>query len=187
MSIITTFTGRQVDLLHLRVEDVDVIDIAHALAHICRWSGHTREFYSVAQHSVLVGHRVYARSGSPALALAGLFHDASEAYLGDMASPLKRTAWAAGYRHLECDVMGAVANRFGLLNEMPRIVREADLELLATEARDLMPVSPVWSDADDMPPALPERLRVWTSELSEQAFLLAWERYAAAVAAGPVL
>lgn len=185
MSTIRTFTGRDIDLFELQPSDVDIVDIGHALSQICRWSGHTRDFYSVAQHSVLVAERVYARTASPAVALVGLLHDASEAYLGDMASPLKGTEWAEPYRVLEAEVTRAIATRFGLPHPLPEIVHDVDLELLATEARDLMPATHPW--ARTWPPPLPSLIRAWTSAFADRAFRSTWERYSMAGAAGLVL
>ncbi len=181
--IISTYTGRLLDLEQLKVPDIDLVDIAHALSHLCRWTGHTRTFYSVAQHSVLVADRVWVRTGAPALALAGLLHDAAEAYLGDLASPVKHSAIAAGFRKLEHRVQTVIAARFGLPRELPLIVHEADGELLATEARDLMPST---LELPHLPPALAPRITPWGSVKAEREMLEAWERYGAAVAAGPV-
>ena len=81
---IITASGKRFYLRRPTPADIDAGDVAHALAHICRFNGHTREFYSVAQHSILV-----SRLLPDELKLAGLLHDAAEAYCGDMVKPLK--------------------------------------------------------------------------------------------------
>ena len=115
-----------------RVEDVHIHDIAHALAHLCRFNGHTRTFYSVAEHSVRCSYIVERE-----FALDALLHDAAEAYVGDVSSPLKHVlgeSWIA----VETRVAEVVAEAFGLMWPMPRCVHHADQRMLATEARDLL-------------------------------------------------
>ena len=129
---ILTSTGRRFPLLAPKPEDIDIEDIAHALSHVCRFAGHVREFYSVAQHSVLVSYRVPREHQ-----LAALLHDASEAYVGDVTRPLKPLI--PGYSSIEVGVMSAVLSRFGLPTEIPSCVHRADMQMLATERRDLMP------------------------------------------------
>lgn len=125
---------------------MDVRDIAHALAHVCRFGGHTTSFYSVAQHSVLVSRAVPAE-----YALLGLLHDASESYTPDVPSPWKdhllfRTAddQTLTFRQAEARIQRAVFSALGLPEPDGaawKAVKHADFTLLAAEARDLMPHS----------------------------------------------
>lgn len=134
------FSGSKLNPMRLRPEDVDVRDVAHALSHTCRYSGHCDWHYSVAQHSVLV-----SRFCDPEDALWGLLHDASEYILGDVPTPLKRTWLYRPYRVLEARVMRVVCDRFGLPHQEPRSVKRADRALLAAEVPVLMqPVHPEW-------------------------------------------
>ena len=132
--VILLHSGIEFDLMAPKPEMVDIADIAHALAHICRFTGHTSAFYSVAQHSVMASYRVPREH-----ALAALMHDAAEAYIGDVAAPLK--ALLPDYRAIERRVELAVALKFDLPLEMPPEVKHADLVMLATEKRDFMPAT----------------------------------------------
>lgn len=130
-----TATGRRFFLLDPQPSEVHVADVAHALAHTCRFGGHTRWHYSVAQHSVLVADMVID-AGRPDLELVALLHDATEAYVGDCIRPLKREL--ARYQVIEAGVWVAIAARFGLAVELPVEVKHADNVALATERRDVM-------------------------------------------------
>lgn len=142
MTMMQTFTGRAIDLANFSEEDVRLPDIAHALSLINRFTGHTKAPYSVAQHSVLVSRIVEERN-----ALWGLMHDASEAYLGDVATPLKMML--PNYRELEEQVQRVVAAKFGLKWPMPHDIKEADLRALMAEKRDLVPGGHDWGIAAD--------------------------------------
>lgn len=134
-----TVSGRKIYIGDPRPEDFCIEDIAHALAGNFRFGAHTRPYYSVAQHSVLVAHAIRATEGTTTLdALCGLLHDASEAYLGDVIWPLKNAPEMAGYKIVEERFERAIALRFGLPYPMPDIVKHVDLVVLATEKRDLM-------------------------------------------------
>ncbi len=141
---IQTISGRYFFFENPETHYFGIEEIAHALSQVCRYNGHTKAFYSVAQHSVLVSYVVPAP-----LALIGLMHDASEAYLGDVTKPLKRLL--PEYQVIEEKVEAAIAKQYGLPHPMPPEVRFADLVLLMTEKRDLMPVGMGTTDTENWP------------------------------------
>lgn len=108
----------------------DIDCIAHALSNICRYTGHIRKFYSVAEHCVLVSRLVPAK-----YALEGLMHDASEAYVSDMASPLK--AMLPGYRKIEESVQEALAAFYGLKYPFPPEIHLADKQMYQIERKTI--------------------------------------------------
>ena len=122
------YSGQLVDVLHLKAADIDIRDIAHALACTSRFGGHTREPISVAQHSVYVSYFCLTQP------LQGLLHDASEAYLGDVPEPLKDSPVFEKYRKLESRVQMLVYQKFKCqLQDTPE-VRDADQLMLRVEA-----------------------------------------------------
>jgi uncharacterized protein len=127
---IETASGLRYHFLNPQQDEIDIQDIALALANKCRFSGHT-QFYSVAEHSVCVAYRLPKH-----LRLAGLLHDASEAYLGDIPSPLK--ACLPDYRAIEKVNEAAIIDKFGVDIYNP-LVKQADRQALYTEASYLIP------------------------------------------------
>jgi uncharacterized protein len=170
---ILTASGNYFNFIEPQDNAVLVTDIAHALANVCRFGGHTREFYSVAQHSVLASEIV-----APELALAALFHDATEAYIGDVTRPLKNLL--PDYRAIEARLHADIFRKLGLPEELPAEVKTADLILLATEQRDLMPEhDDVWALIATIDP-LPDSIVPWSPNEAEEYFL---ERYRELVSA----
>ncbi len=144
---IETYLGEAFEPLNPDPDKILISDIAHALSNQCRFSGHTREFYSVAEHCVRVSWLLQDWETPRWIQLWGLLHDASEAYLVDIPSPLKKHPNFESYRRSEALVMAAVCERFGLPEPQPASVASADRVLLATEARALMPFVPEnWAD-----------------------------------------
>lgn len=130
MSWLQTYQGKAFSLTHPKASDVNIQDIAHALAHTCRFGGHCSRFYSVAEHSVLVSLVV-----PPEDALAGLMHDATEAYVVDVPRPLKLLL--SDYAEIEARVAVVIAQKFGL-GDMPPSVKLADNTVLLAERDALM-------------------------------------------------
>lgn len=171
-SCIETFTGECFQPLSPILETIWLEDIAHALSNQCRFSGHVREHYSVAEHSVRVSLLLAEWGEDEDVQLWGLMHDASEAYLVDLPTPLKDDpAIGDGYRAAERALMRAICMRFGLPETQPDPVRVADAVLLATETRDLMPCRPAhWKNLVTVK-ALAERISPWSPRRAERQFL----------------
>lgn len=169
-----TVSGRRFYPLRPRARDVAIEDIAHALAHLCRFGGHVDRFYSVAQHSVYVSEIV-----DPDDRLWALLHDAAEAYVGDLIWPLKHGGSMAAHRRAEDRVSEAIATALDLDPEGPsRYVKRADWMVLLAEARDLMG-NPEWAPrrAADMTiePYPVDPIEPWSPEEARERFLARYE------------
>jgi hypothetical protein len=165
-----TVSGRWVNPFEPDLEQIDIGDIARALSNQCRFGGHCREFYSVAQHSVLVSELVEQRGGDVEDVFAGLMHDASEAYLGDMPHPIKhRSPLGAAFREAEKHLERAIHQRFAIKTDVPEL-KPADRALLATERRAFSAATWHWPELDGAEP-LDLALRAWPPEEAERAFM----------------
>lgn len=144
---IQTYSGGQMYPLDPRPGEIDIQDIAHALGNLCRFNGHVKRFYSVAEHSCHISDILPAD-----LKLAGLLHDASEAYLCDLPRPIKRSeGFAEKYLEAEDRLMRTIAVYFGFEWPLPSAVHTADNSLLCTEAVQLMaPLHPEWRDRSNI-------------------------------------
>jgi uncharacterized protein len=184
----TTFSGVQFWPLDARPGEIRLEDIAHALAQQCRFAGHTRVFYSVAEHSVRVAAEVRRRllalevdeSVRRLVEKKALLHDATEAYLLDVPRPLKRQAVFAAYRDLEDELDRMIEIRFEITEvpgKMRDLVKSVDNALLLSEIRDLMPPLPAPLDELGAHAADPQAIPVyqpivpWTAYGAELRFL----------------
>lgn len=112
-------------------------DVALALSRTCRYGGHTRRFYSVAEHACLISDWVLRQPwGDPLCALTALHHDDAEAYIGDLPRPAKQNM--PQFKALEDVIERAVACRFGLLYPFPEWLKWADTAILADERAQVM-------------------------------------------------
>lgn len=163
-SWVITLSGTRFNILKPDPEAVRIEDIACALARQARFNGHTRFFYSVGQHSCL-GAEV---SPTKEIALHMLFHDATEAYVGDLVSPVK--ALLPDFEVIESRIHWAISKKIGLEYPLPKVVKQIDRRLLATEVRDLITKDIAsWGIGPDEPFEFP--IIPWPPEVTEARFL----------------
>lgn len=162
-SWIQTYTGIQFWPMDPRPEEINILDIAHALSMLCRFNGHCNRFYSVAEHCVHVSTIV-----APEFQLWGLMHDAAEAYLSDIPRPIKRVL--ADFKGFEEHLLTVIAARFSLSVGIPTEICHADGVLLATEKNALMGKEPAaWAPLpDSLDPAM---IRCLSPEEAKTLFL----------------
>jgi len=164
MTWIQTRSGKRLDLTAPRAEDIDPMDIAYSLSKLCRFNGHTLRFYSVAQHSVILSEQV-----SPEAAFYGLMHDAAEAYIGDIATPLKTPEIKA----IEARIFDAIAESLPLLKmatpEIRAEVKVADLRMLATEKVEIMGPGPKFEQLEGIEP-YPIEIECWGMNWAARRF-----------------
>lgn len=139
MMTMETYTGLLVDPLDISMSQIRIEDIAHALSLQCRYNGHCKEFYSVAQHSVQVCD--FLDFGNPRIRLFGLLHDAAEAYLGDMIKPLKEEIpLYKEYEYILQDrIFLTLCNFCSPCPGEKEVIKIIDTRMLITEAQSLMP------------------------------------------------
>ena len=125
-NLLRTHSGKMIDVFNPDPDMICIEDIAHALSHICRFGGHTTDFYSVAQHSVMCASLV-----PHSQQLEALMHDATEAYLLDIPSPIKRQL--PGYEQAEDNLMRIIADKYKLEYPFVPILKIADKDALEYE------------------------------------------------------
>lgn len=174
--VIWTTSGRLIRPLAPTPEGIFWADIAHSLSNQCRFTGHTRSFYSVAEHCCHVAD-IIKMAGLDDLLLTALMHDASEAYLADIARPIKHTeGFGEVYLATEAGLERVIADVFGLTYPYPPEIKDADNAMLAQEIKQLMPagLGKVWP----APPSgtVPEAA-CWSPERAEQEFTFRFKRF----------
>lgn len=140
-----THTGRWANPLALRLEDIDIQDLAHGLSGEGRFANHTVFPISVAQHSVYVSRlvQIYEEhetlrgrrdvSARKRLYRQALLHDGSEAYLGDMTKWLKAHPAMAPFREAEDRAQAVIYERFGCAREDAPEIKAADALMVRFE------------------------------------------------------
>jgi hypothetical protein len=161
-----TVSGKDVHLLNPSPDKIDIKDIAAGLSKMCRYNGQISEFYSVAQHSVYA-----AILAKPESRMHALLHDSSEAYLGDVISPLK--SLLINYEEIEKRMMSAIAQKFNFSFDDHEHVHEIDQRLLTTEVQQLIPHHNL--DWKLTAPAYPFKIEPWRWWSAEEKFLLFYE------------
>lgn len=184
-----TNAGNKFSYVDMDPNSIDILDIAHALSQLCRYNGHISEFYSVAQHSVIVsraaaniylyraqeGKLEYIPQERLMIQMWGLLHDATEAYMGDMVRPLKEMM--PQYKEMEDRLDDIIMNKFvgsPIPDRWHELIKEADNRTLVTESRQLVPVvhkdwSLPWEPLDDGYLEL-----CWTPGTARAVFLRDW-------------
>lgn len=165
---IQTYTGLKINVFEPDESMICIEDIAHGLSNTCRWGGHCREFYSVAQHCVLTTSLC-----SKGDMLWALMHDAAEAYIGDIPTPIKKCF--SGIDKIEEDLLAVIAHKFGLDGfAIPDSVKKADRTALGIEAYNLMDPEVVngWYGENPMPDV---KLAFWSPEKAKEIFLGCFE------------
>jgi hypothetical protein len=159
-----TSGGTYFDFVDPDSSTIAITDIAHALSNICRFTGHPRDFYSVAEHSIFCSQLVPQED-----AAAALMHDAAEAYCGDVSSPLR--SLLPGYEVILRRVEAALSRRFGMPLLLPETVKIADRKMLRLEQRFAMDSGDRWAGLD-YEETLPRiTLRFWSPRTARQQFL----------------
>lgn len=135
------YTGKEVEFYPLdpREDEILIEDIGHALSLICRGNGHTKHFYSVAQHSINCAKEARERGYSKRVQLACLLHDGSEAYLSDITRPVKKEL--KEYLIIEDKLQNEIYKKYGvadLTNEELTLIKKVDDAMLKYEMKHLM-------------------------------------------------
>jgi hypothetical protein len=168
---IELLNGQMFDFFNPSATDVSIDELAHVLSNVCRFAGHVRYFYSVAQHLLNTSLIV-----DPPHEKAALLHDTSEAFTNDIVTPLK--AVVPTFKEIETTIESDMAGRFGFQFPLAPEVKLADLQMLAIEKHILKPFPSHWAILDGIEyEHLLDRVRMlpMTPDEARMAFLQRWE------------
>lgn len=140
---IPTYTGKLIYIDNLKLHEIDILDIATSLSNQCRFIGHTMQYYSVAEHCILGSDDIVlqglleSQEEANALALAFLMHDAAEAYVSDLSTPIKINH--PSFVELEERILAIIWERFGLPEDVDMArIKAMDMAMLAMEKKQVM-------------------------------------------------
>jgi 5'-deoxynucleotidase YfbR-like HD superfamily hydrolase len=165
-------TGMKINLIKPEPDSFNIEDIANALSKLCRFNGHLKRFYSVAQHSVHVAELVPQH-----LKLTALLHDASEAYICDVPTPFKRMLGAT-YTDVEDRLQAVIGEKFGVeLIKLDPLIKQADRVMVVSE-RDALQDKPLkWSDEYENVLRYPGQITAQPHNIARDMFLKAFKMY----------
>ena len=163
---LTTYTGKKFYPLNPIIEDIDILDIAHHLSLICRFTGACRIHYSVAEHSVRTMDLAPKDQK-----LGALLHDSSEAYMADLSRGVKSAF--PDYKEYENKLLECILQKFGVTNYDHQVIKTIDNILLNTEGRDLLLNTSGWGFPGT---PLDYTIEPWPNITAEKVFLYEFHR-----------
>lgn len=168
MTWFQTFSCKTFEYRDPKPDQIEIRDIAHALGNICRFAGHTKQFYSVAEHSILCSLR--EELDTPMQQFTALMHDAVEAYINDVPQPLK--VMLRDYQKFEENINAAIAEKFGFPAELTPEVKQVDLRMLATERLQIMgPAPQPWHPAIEAAEPYELTIKHWSPSFASWKFI----------------
>lgn len=166
-----TYTGKKINILKMKISDIDIRDMAHHLSLECRFGGATPKMDSVAQHSVLVSMHIERFGGSTEESLWGLLHDGAETYLCDMGKGIKYLF--PKFVRLENFILRLISIKYNLTWPMPKVVKHWDYIIGCNEAFTFIKGgSPEFFEVDPVPKVY---MTLWDSDYAEKMFLARFE------------
>ena len=158
-----TCTGKRFYYAKPTEDSICIEAIAHALSLQCRFNGHVKHLYSVAQHCCHVSNALPRE-----FRLQGLLHDAAEAYIGDIVSPFKDQF--PEIQKMEDEILKKIFSVFDCSFPLSKEVLDSDRRMLYTEFRDLG-----FAEFGLMRDSAPEPYEIvispWSSTVAESQFL----------------